>query len=76
MTILVILVLPNLRDIMKAGIKDLEPVRSLGLCYQDEVRQWKTSAYMTMLDAKSAFDVVVKDILMRKTFFSEVEPAA
>ena len=35
-----------------------------------------TSAYMTMLDAKSAFDVVVKDILVRKTFFSEVEPAA
>ena len=32
--------------------------------------------YMAMLDAKSAFDVVVKDILMRKTCFSGVEAAA
>ncbi|MEW8547744.1 MAG: reverse transcriptase family protein, partial [Candidatus Thiodiazotropha sp.] len=31
--------------------------------------------YMAMLDAKSAFDVVVKDILMRKTFHCGVEPA-
>ena len=30
---------------------------------------------MAMLDAKSAFDVVVNDILVTKTFLSGVEPA-
>ena len=43
------------------------------------IREGKDSGkpvYMAMLDAKSAFDVVVKDILMRKTFLSGVDPAA
>ena len=43
------------------------------------IREGKDSGkpvYMAMLDAKSAFDVVVKDILMRKTFLSGVDAAA
>ena len=40
-----------------------------------ECKDIRNSVYMAMLDAKLAFDVVVKDILMTKSFHSGVEPA-
>ena len=71
------------KDLKESVLKHQSPLQrgftenasplNCAIIVDEVIREGKDSGkpvYMAMLDAKSAFDVVVKDILMKKTFLS------
>ena len=69
----------NHQSPLQRGFTENASPLNCAIIVDEVIRESKDSGkpiYMAMLDAKSAFDVVVKDSLMRKTFLSGVEPAA